>query len=208
MAKMGSESAARLAASYYAGIVIPLLALRSQGFLVTKPWWRLLAIVCALSVLPAVLLNPARPLLPVQSLMGFAEKHHIFPSLTSQARTVYSVYEGRNDHLAPVREHLPDGATLTGFVGTGDESEYSLLNPFGVRKIVDLKPLNGRIPSLQSVNAILGSEGGINERYHLTAIELDRTVQGSIIWEGMMAVMARRQPMSWYVIKPMNGKYL
>jgi hypothetical protein len=206
MAKLGSECAARLAAPYYAGIVIPLLALRSQGLLVAMGWWRLLAVACALSILPAVLLNPARPLLPVQSLTGFAEKHHIFPSLTSRARTVYSVYEGRNDHLAPVREHLPDGATLIGFVGTGDESEYSLLKPFGVRKIVDLKTINGRTPSLQGVDAIVGSEWGINDRYHLTATELARAVQGSMIWEGKVAVMAGREPMSWYVIKPMSGK--
>jgi hypothetical protein len=207
MAKLGSESAARLAAPYYAGIVIPLLALRSQGFLVTKPWWRLLAIVCALSVLPAVLLNPARPLLPVQSLMGFAEKHHVLPSLTSRARTVYSTYSERNDHLAPVREHLPDGATLIGFAGTGDESEYSLLKPFGVHKIIDLKPINGKLPLLRGVDAIVASECGINDRYHLTATELARTVQGSMIWEGKLAVMAGREPMLWYVIKPKNGKY-
>jgi hypothetical protein len=206
MAKMGSEAAARLAAPYYAGIVIPLLALRSQSFLVANGWWRLLAVICALSILPAVLLNPARPLLPIQSLMGITEKQHIFPSLSSRARTVYSVYSGRNDHLAPVREHLPDRATLIGFAGTGDESEYSLWKPFGVRKIIDLKPNNGRIPSLQGVDAIVGSEWGINDRYHMTATELAKTVQGSMIWEGKVAVMAGSEPMSWYVIKPMNGK--
>ena len=206
MAKMGSEATARLAAPYYAGIVIPLLALRSQGLMVVKGWWRLLAVVCAISVLPAVLLNPARPLLPVQSLMGFAEKHHIFRSLTSRARTVYSVYAGRNDHLAPVREHMPAGTKTIGFAGTSDESEYSLWKPFGLRKIVDLKPINGRIPSLHGVDAIIGSEWGINDRYHLTATELARAVQGSLIWEGKVAVMAGREPMSWYVIKPKNGK--
>jgi hypothetical protein len=138
--------------------------------------------------------------------MGFAENHHIFSSLTSRARTVYTVYAGRNDHLAPVRENLPDKAILIGFAGTGDESEYSLWKPFGLRKIIDLKPINGRIPSLQGLEAIVGSEWGINDRYHLTAKELARAVQGSMVWEGKVAVMAGREPMSWYVIKPMNEK--
>lgn len=204
MAKMGSEAAARLAAPYYAGIVIPLLALRSQGLMVAMGWWRLLAVACALSILPAVLLNPARPLLPIQSLMGFADEHHILPSLTSRARLVYSAYSGRNDHLAPVREHLPDGATLIGFAGTSDESEYSLWKPYGLRKIIDLNPINGNLPLLRGVDAIVGSKCGVNDRYHLTATELARTVQGSMIWEGKVAVMAGREPMLWYVIKPMN----
>jgi hypothetical protein len=206
MAKLGSEAAARLATPYYAGIVISLLALRSQKLLVRKCWWRILAVVCALSILPAVILNPARPLLPIQSLMGFADEHHIFPSLTSRARLVYSAYSGRNDHLAPVREHLPDGASLIGFAGTSDESEYSLWKPFGLRKVIDLKPINGRIPSLQGVDAIVGSEWGINDRYHLTATELARAVHGSMVWEGKVAVMAGREPMSWYVMKAINGK--
>ncbi len=206
MAKMGSEAAARLAAPYYAGIVIPLLALRSQGFLVKKPWWRLLAVACALSILPAVLLNPARPLLPVQSLLGFAEKHHILPSLTSRARTVYSTYSGRNDHLAPVREYLPDKAILIGFAGTSNESEYSLWKPYGLRKIIDLNPINGKLPILRGVDAIVGSECGINARYHLTATELARAVQGTMIWEGKVVIMAAREPMTWHVIKPINGR--
>jgi hypothetical protein len=179
--------------------------MNSQKLLVRKCWWRLLAVACALSILPAVLLNPARPLLPIQSLMGFADKQHIFPSLTLRAKMVYSAYSGRNDHLAPVREQLPDGASLIGFAGTGDESEYSLWKPFGLRKIVDLKPINGRIPSIQGLHAIVGSEWGINDRYHLTAAELARAVQGSMIWEGKVAVMAGREPILWYVIKPESG---
>ena len=202
MMKLGNHGIARLASPYYPVLILPILAMDWQKLLVRKCWWRLLAVVCALSILPAVILNPARPLLPVQSLLGFAEKHHIFQPLTSRARTVYSAYSGRNDHLAPVREHLPDGATLIGFAGTSDESEYSLWKPFGLRKIVDLKPINDRIPSLQGVDAIVGSEWGINDRYHLTATELARTVQGSMNWEGRVAVMAGRGPMSWYVIKP------
>jgi hypothetical protein len=204
MMKLGNHGIARLASPYYPVLILPVLAMDSQKLLVRKCWWRLLALACALSILPAVLLNPARPLLPVQSLMGCAENHHIFPSLTSRARLVYYAYSGRNDHLAPVREHLPDGASLIGFTGTSDESEYSLWKPFGLRKVIDLKPINGRIPSLQGVDAIVGSEWGINDRYHLTGAELARAVHGSMVWEGKVAVMAGREPMSWYVIKPIN----
>jgi len=205
MAKLGSESAARLAAPYYAGIVIPLLALRSQGLLIAKRWWRLLAAACAISVLPAVLLNPARPLLPVKIILATAKACGLNGAAIQRVEKVYGVYGNRNDQLEEVRLHLPPGAKVLGFAGIGNESEYSFWKPLGVRKIIDLKPIKGKIPSLQGLDAIVGSEFGINDRYHLTALELARTVQGSMIWEGRVAVMAGREPMSWYVIKPSNG---
>ena len=123
MTKMGSESGARLISPYYPGLLIPLLAFRSQACLTRQRWWKETAVICALTILPALLVNPARPLLPKQTLLGVLEEHHIIQSITPRAKTVYSVYGQRSDQLAMVRNQLPSGATAIGFVGTSNESE-------------------------------------------------------------------------------------
>jgi len=207
IAKLGSESAARLAAPYYAGIVIPLLALRSQGLLIAKRWWRLLSLACALSVLPAVLLNPARPLIPVHALIDFAERHNLLSSVISRARTVYSVYGSRSDSLAELRGHLPAGSKNIGFAGTSNESEYSFWKPLGGRRVTDLNPVDGKVPDLDGVDVIVGSEWGINDRYHTKADVLAARFDGKILWQGSIATMAGREPMIWYIIIPASGRY-
>jgi hypothetical protein len=202
MAKLGSESAARLAAPYYAGIVIPLLAFRSQGLLVSKRWWRLLAVACALSILPALLINPSRPLLPMQTLLGVLEEHHILTAITSRARTVYSLYGQRSDNLAMVRNQLPSGAKAIGFAGTSNESEYSFWRPLGGRRVIDLTPVDGKLPDLKGVDCIVGSEGGIRERYHLEPAEVSEKIGGRIFWQGAIAEMAGSSPSLWLIMVP------
>jgi hypothetical protein len=205
MAKLGSESAARLAAPYYVGIVIPLLALKSQGLLVAKRWWRLLAIACALSVMPALLLNPSRPLIPVPILIATAKYCHVPESIVVRIRSVYSVYGNRSDSLAEIRGHLPTGSKTIGFAGTGNDSEYSFWKPLKGRNVTDLNPVDGKVPDLDSVEAIVGSEWGINDRYHMKADELAARIDGKILWREKIAIMAGREPQEWYVIAPIDG---
>jgi hypothetical protein len=205
MAKLGSESAARLAAPYYVGIVIPLLALRSQGLLVAKRWWRLLAIACALSVMPALLLNPSRPLIPVPILISTAKYCHVPESNVVRIRSVYFVYGNRSDSLAELRGHLPTGSKTIGFAGTGNDSEYSFWKPLGGRNVIDLNPVDGKVPDLDGVEVIVGSEWGINDRYHMKADELAARVDGKILWQEKTAIMAGREPQEWYVITPIDG---
>ena len=202
MAKMGSESSARLVASYYPGLLLPLLSLGSQVTVVRQRWWRVTAVLCMIVLLPALLLNPARPLIPIEALIGFLESHHLSQSLTARARTVYSVYGNRSDSLSSVREKLPESAKVIGFAGTGDESEYSFWKPLGDRRIIDLMPFNGKIPNLNEIDCIVGSEWGINDRYHLKPDELADILGGKVLWSGKVAELAGREPMTWYVIVP------
>ena len=125
MAKFGNDGMARLITPFYIALALPLLSLSSQSIIVRARWWRLLALLCSLMIFPAILINPARPLIPIDALIGFLESHHLSHSITARARTVYSVYGNRSDSLSSVREKLPEGAKVIGFAGTGDESEYS-----------------------------------------------------------------------------------
>jgi len=205
MAKLGSESAARLSSPYYVGIVIPLLTLRSQGLLVAKRWWRLLAAACALSVLPALLLNPARPLIPAKTILATAKACGLNGAAIQRVEKVYGVYGNRNDQLEEVRLHLHFGSKVIGFAGTADESEYSLWKPLGGRNVIDLNPVDGKVPDLDGVEVIVGSEWGINDRYHMKADELAARVDGKILWREKIVIMAGREPQEWYVITPTDG---
>jgi hypothetical protein len=206
MAKMGSESSARLISAYYPGLLLPVLAMSSERILVDRRWWRIVAMVGALAILPAVLFSPARPILPIQSMIGFAEKNHLLSSITKRAASVYAVYGARSDALAIIRTQLPAQAKTIGFAGGGNESEYSLWKPLGERQVVDLNPHEGgAITSLIGIDCIVGSERGIQERFHLTASELADSANGTVSWEGMLSLMAGQEPERWQVIVPSDG---
>ena len=139
MLKMGSEADARLMLPYYPLVIIPILLLPAQKHLLRLRGWRILIVLAALSVLPAVVLSPARPLWPAQKISErLARQHPDSPALQRLA-AVYSAYARRNDALAPLRDGLPDSARNIGFVADTDDSDYSLWRPFGWRKVVSLR---------------------------------------------------------------------
>ena len=207
MAKLGSESAARLAAPYYAGIVIPLLALRSQGLLVAKRSWKLLALACALSVLPAVLLNPARPLIPVPILISMANGLHAPESVITRIRMVYSVYAGRSDSLAQLRDHLPADSKRIGFAGAGNEPEYSLWKPFWERIVLDVGSKERIDPNDFDADCIVASEEGIRARFDLPVETYARSMGGVIVYKARIPIFAGKEPSQWLVIVPQEGKH-
>jgi hypothetical protein len=118
------------------------LLLPAQKHLLRFCGWRILIVLAALSVLPAVVLSPARPLWPAQTISGrLARQHPDSPALQRLA-AVYSAYARRNDALAPLRDRLPGGARKVGFVADTDDSDYSLWRPFGRRIVVSLRDDN------------------------------------------------------------------
>jgi len=135
MLKMGSEADARLMLPYYPLAMVPILLLPAQIHLLRLCGWRVLIALAALSVLPAVILSPSRPLWPGRSISGrLARQHPDSPSVQRLA-TVYSAYSSRNDALAPLRAGLPGGVLKIGFLAGSNDTDYSLWRPFGLRKV-------------------------------------------------------------------------
>lgn len=139
MLKMGSEADARLMLPYYPLVIIPILLLPAQNRLLRFRSWRVLIAMAALSVLPAVVLSPARPLWPGRSVSErLARQRPDNPALQRLA-TVYSAYAHRNDALAPLRAGLPGGVLKIGFLAGSNDTDYSLWRPFGLRQIAYLQ---------------------------------------------------------------------
>ncbi len=139
MLKMGSEADARLLLPYYPLVVIPILLLPAQNRLLRFQGWRVLIALAVLSVLPAVVLSPARPLCPAQKILErLARQQPDRPELPRLA-TIYSTYAHRNDALAPLRAGLPDGVLKIGFFAGSNDTDYSLWRPFGLRQVAYLQ---------------------------------------------------------------------
>ncbi|MEI6197975.1 MAG: hypothetical protein WCS42_26980, partial [Verrucomicrobiota bacterium] len=116
MAKMGSESSARLLLAYYPLAIVPILLLPAQERLARRRVWKILTVLAALSVLPAVILSPARPLLPVVSASKWLLHHYPDNPAVQRTAAVYLAYAHRNDVLAPLRAGLPGGVLKIGLL--------------------------------------------------------------------------------------------
>lgn len=136
--KIGSEATPRLMLPYYPLAIVPILLLPAQEWLLRYRTWRILAAVAALSVLPAVILSPSRPLFPLSAMENFAQQHP-GNALAQRFVTVYIAYAHRNDILAPLRAGLPGNIKKIGYLAGSNDADYSLWRPFGARQVVYLK---------------------------------------------------------------------
>ena len=131
MAKMGSESTARLLLPYY-----PFLLLLVLGFYrfpkqpIPKIRWVFLFF--ASWVIVPLVLSPARPLFPVQKLLTSIGDNPRFTRVCD----VFQAYRQRSNCWDPILNILPPEIKTLGFFSHGDDLEAPLWRPFGLRKIV------------------------------------------------------------------------
>ena len=147
MLKMGSEAVPRLLLPYYPLVIIPILLLPVQSCLLRCRASRILVVLVSLSVLPAIILSPARPLWPSSSATAWLAQHHPDSRMARRLAMVYSTYAHRNDSLAPLRAELPDDVRTIGFVAGSNDTDYSLWRPFFSRRVEYLR--DGIHPSLR-----------------------------------------------------------
>jgi len=137
-ATLGHEGLARLLLPFYPLALVPFLRLRGARRLAAGRRGRAVALSCALSAVPALILTPSRPLWPAVAAVGRLRERAPQNRLLARAWEVYRVYAERSDSLAAVRRRIPGGCDLVGFVGTDDDSPVSLWRPFGQRRVVNL----------------------------------------------------------------------
>ncbi|MGH7975778.1 MAG: hypothetical protein ACREC8_03855, partial [Limisphaerales bacterium] len=125
---------ARVLTPYYALLIPIALTGRGHGRLVKKIWWRAAAFAVFLVAGLLVVISPARPLFPVQTILQGLRANGSNSKLFRRVNEVYSVYENRNDAFAPAKNLLPPGVKILGLV-TFDDPETSLWRPFGSRRV-------------------------------------------------------------------------
>jgi len=129
----------RLMVSYYALLLPPFLACAGHERLVQKCWWRAAAFAVFFMAAGLLIISPARPLFPVQTILGKIQTRAPDSKLWARVEEVYLVYRERPDGFAPVRALLPPDAGILGMV-TWDDPETSLWYPFGSRRIEHVCP--------------------------------------------------------------------
>lgn len=131
MAKMGSESTARLLLPYY-----PFLLLLALGFYRSPkqpiPKIRWIFLFFASWVILPLILSPARPLFPVQKLLTTLGDNPRFTRVCD----VYQAYRQRSNCWDPILTILPPDIKTLGFFSHGDDVEAPLWKPYGQRKII------------------------------------------------------------------------
>jgi hypothetical protein len=156
----------------------------------------------ALTVIPVIILTPARPLAPVQTLARLTHSR-----IVGQIAEQYRFWDLLRDDLAPLRDQLPTGTARLGFAGGFRDTAYGLWKPLGDRVIVELGLPTGPRAPLPPANLgyAVVTDRGISERYQSDLKTwLDR-VGGEIIFTHPRNVMldAHSAPKyeSWYLVK-------
>jgi len=139
-AKSGMMTVGRLVSAYYP-LLLPLW-LRGQGpaNVVRQRWWRWATALVLLLAFIAVVLTPARPLWPAQTVCAAVSKANSGSALAKRIQDVYLVYATRSDPLAKAREALPDTCTVVGFAAGDNDPEISLWRPYGHRRVESILP--------------------------------------------------------------------
>ncbi len=200
MSQSGLVAFSRIIAPFYA-LLLPLwLAPFDSARAVRSKWWHALAAVAFAFAFIALVLSPARPLYPAQTLFTSLQRAHPSPAV-KRARTTYSVYAHRHDVLAPVREIIPGSAGLLGLV-TISTPETSLWRPFFHRRIVRL----GEHTSADEVRGA-GMEYAVVETAAADLVlsqpfaQWLRTMNATVITNLPIRLLASQEPMDFAVVR-------
>lgn len=156
MANMGSENTARLMLPYYPVMIAALLAIslrRPPHASWARASFAFLPLIC---ILPGLILNPNRPLIPLSTL---AEIPAVPDGVQTRILKLEAAYSSRSDPLHAIRADLPPDCREVGFAGSPTQSAYSLFKPFGSRRVVEVNRAN-----VESFEWLVAAPIGINER--------------------------------------------
>jgi hypothetical protein len=124
---------------WYPVALAPLAAFFGNVALGQSRLWRVVAVLAALSVLPAIFLNPSRPLVPAAAALELGRMLHFPARLQEQMQVTYEVYGKRADVFAELRTDLPPETRVLGLVSDGSEPTVSFWKPYFSHRCVYLR---------------------------------------------------------------------
>jgi hypothetical protein len=206
MANFGLSAIARLLAAFYALCIPAFLLTKSQEVIVRTKWWRCAALLVFLVALVPMILSPARPLWPANTLLARSDTKDT--RLVRRAKVVYAVYCGRRDAFAPVRKLLPAGLKVLGVV-ISDDPETSLWRPFGhvrvehVTATESLEDLHTRGIEYVVVNTAILERG-----FHQPIEQWLAKMQGKMEAKLSLELRASSGPSDWCLVRlhPHGGR--
>jgi hypothetical protein len=130
MAKVGAIEDARMLSPYYPFLLPAVLMQTGQQSLVRRHWWQNLGLLTLISAMILLVLLPARPLLPVNTILALWQQHH--PESEGIAKLT-SFYSGLGINLVQrqaFEKSLPATEHCIGYATDCQGLEPSLWLPF------------------------------------------------------------------------------
>ena len=201
LGKLGSDHTPRIAAAYYPLLLVTLLRWPRVAVLERKKFSGGLAVFAAATVLPILLLTPARPLVPVPTLARLTHR----PAIDKIAGQ-YRFWDGLRDDLAPLRNQLPPGVARLGYAAGFRDTSYGLWKPFGSRAIVELGlPLGAQTRPPADLEYAVVTGQGLKNRYGMSLPDWLDFARAEIIFEMQRNVsLTSTDPAvydSWYLVR-------
>ncbi|XHR28020.1 MAG: hypothetical protein ACFUZC_19080 [Chthoniobacteraceae bacterium] len=193
----------RVSAAYYPLLFLPLLGAASAERLVRTKAWKSIAVFAACTSMFVVIVTPARPLWPAQTVLAALESH-FSNGLTQRALSVYQVYRLRPQALWPALQQIPAGVDTVGFVSTGDDVEGSLWLPYGklhLRNISLKTPLENR-----DFEYVLIVPLGLSLRWNMTMEQWLACYQAEVVATPKVHLKIARGDETLYLVKFTKGK--
>jgi hypothetical protein len=202
MAKMGSESTARLIATYYPVLVAAIsVGAALDGRVLRLGLFRWVGFLALLSAFPLVILSPARPLFPVQLVGGYMVASHVPQNIVDRFEHVYSTYAVRFNVFADLLGALPPGEPVIGLVQTGNDSEAALWRPFGARRVFAVMPDETREEmNARGIHFVAVSDDALTFD-HRTIDELVRQWSATLVMKKSLVLTVQRGPETWYLLR-------
>jgi hypothetical protein len=177
--KLGGGHASRIGAPFYPLLLVSLLRLRRVGWLERRRFTEWLAVAAALTVVPIIVLTPARPLLPSPVVSWLASK----PSLSFLAER-YCHWTDLRDPLWRLRALIPPEATKLGYAGGFKETPYGLWKPIGSRQVVELGlPVGSKAGPPSDLQYAVVTEAGLQARYGADLETWCRATRAQVIFQ-------------------------
>ena len=198
MTQSNLSGIARILTPYYLLLLPTLLVFSGHERLVKKCWWRAAAFAVFLLAAGLLIISPARPLFPVQTILGKIQRPD--SHLLTRIKEVYSVYGNRNDGFAPARAILPPDLKILGMV-TFDDPETSLWRPFGSRRIEYVCPDDTAADlKARGVKYILLREQLLGW-YNYTLDGWLKRMNAQVVKKVPLDLRASTGPLDWYLVK-------
>jgi len=201
MVMVGSDTSARLLSPYYLLLLPPLFTGQANVRWLRTGWWQSGALaVIALTILDLVL-TPARPLWPAQTILAKLQSRGTHSTQLARAQEVYSVYRERNDVLHPLRDCLPPEATRIGVIADDNDSDYALWRPFGERTVNYLVGAHPWQQETRGFTWIVGKTSLLNPRYQSSLEQLRLSSGGQIVATKQITLKVSVGPEEWFVMR-------
>jgi hypothetical protein len=159
--------------------------------------WRVSAALVAVLPFPALLLSPARPILPVGSALTKLSDRRPENAALARAARVYHIYDERADAFLPLKRFIPTNARMVWLITFGDEPETSLWRPFGSRSVRHMITLPAAI---DRDSAVVISENILRERFDLSVDEFATRYGLALSGSTELYLRASGAPGKWSVL--------